>query len=434
MRATRIMRVRSTRSAANEALQSGKPTTLRRRGGVVAALTATLLTAAACGGGGSGTGSSGGGGGGGSAAPYKIGALLDLTGSYSALGTNEQQAVQLYADRVNASGGINGHKLQIVVADTTSSESEAVNQLRKLATQDDVIAVVGPSSSGEGVAVKPISGSLKVPVIVPASSKDIITPPDQAKYIFKEFPATDVSLQAQLTYAKDQGWKNIAILASNNGYGQEAVKALPGQVGKFGLNLVDSETFSPTATDMTPQLSAIAGKNPDAVLVWAVNPANAIVAKDAQNINFKPVLFNSPGAASPDYLSVGGSAVNGTLVQGSMVAVPNDIKQGSPQYQVVQDFLTAWKSKSSNPPNQYAANGWDCMLILQNALKQVSGNPSGTTDMRNALRDSIEKNTKDLAGINAIYNYSPTQHGPEGIKGLAVLQVENGDWKLVKAY
>jgi branched-chain amino acid transport system substrate-binding protein len=429
MRARGILNIGSSpRDVANrERLSSGR--SARRRGGLAVMLAGTLLTAAACGG---GSGSSGSGGG--NSEPYKIGALLGLTGSYSALGTNEQQAVQLFADQVNAAGGINGHKLEIVVADTTSSESEAVNQLRKLATQDNVIAVVGPSSSGEGIAVKPISGSLKVPVIVPASSKDIVTPPDQAKYIFKEFPATDVSLQAQLTYAKDQGWKSIAVLASNNGYGQEAVQALPDLVGKYGLDLVASETFAPDATNMTPQLTTIAAKNPDAVLVWSVNPANAIVAKGAADIGFKPVLFNAPGAASPDYIKVGGSAVEGTLVQGSMVAVPDDIEQSSPQYKVVKDFLAAWEAKSSNPPNQYAANGWDSMLILQNALEHLKGNPSSVTDIRSALRDALEGNTKDLVGINAIYNYSPTQHGPEGIKGLAVLKVENGGWKLVKGY
>lgn len=401
----------------------------KRKAGILAAgLAATALFASACGGGG-GNGSSGG-----DNAPYKIGALLGLTGSYSALGTDEQKALQLYADRVNAKGGINGHKVELVVADTTSSESEAVNQLRKLATQDNVIAVVGPSSSGEGIAVKPISAALKVPVLVPASSKDIVTPSSQAKYIFKEFPASDASLQAQLTYAQNQGWKKVAILASNNGYGQEPVAALPGLVGKYGLDLVASETFPPTATDVTAQLSSIATKNPDVVLVWAVNPANAIVAKSARNINFKPVLFNSPGAASPDYIKVGGDAVNGTLVQGSMVAVPSDIKPDNPQYSAVSDFEKAWKDKYNSEPTQYAANGWDCMLLLQTALEKGKVSPGSVTDTRAKLRDSLENNIKDVSGINAVYTFSATQHGPEGIKGLAVLKVDGGAWKLVKAY
>ncbi|MBX6382369.1 MAG: ABC transporter substrate-binding protein [Microbispora sp.] len=400
----------------------------RKFGILVAGLAATALFAGACGEGAQGTS------GGGGPASYKIGALLGLTGSYSALGTNEQKALQLFADRVNSSGGVNGHKIELVFADTTSSESEAVNQLRKLATQDDVIAVIGPSSSGEGVAIKPISASLKVPVIVPASSKDIVTPLDQAKYAFKEFPASDASLQAQLTYAKDQGWRKIAILASNNGYGQEPVAALPGLVSQYGLELVASETFPPTATDVTAQLSSIAGKNPDVVLVWAVNPANAIVAKNARNINFKPVLFNSPGAASPDYIKVGGQAVEGTLVQGSMVAVPGDIKPDNPQYQAVSEFAKAWRDAYNSEPNQYAANGWDCMLLLRTALEKGNVGTGDVTGARNKLQAALESTIKDVPGINAVYSFSATQHGPEGIKGLAVLKVDGGAWKLIKAY
>lgn len=425
MRATGITRRRSVHGAKSGPAGEGTRQTLRRRGAFAIA-SATMLVAAACGGGGGDSASGDG--------SYKIGALLGLTGAYSALGTAEQQAVQLYADRVNAAGGINGHQIEIVVADTTSSESEAVNQLRRLVTQENVIAVVGPSSSGEGIAMKPIALSLKVPMIIPASAQQIVTPIDQAKYIFKEFPATDAALEAQLTYAREQGWKRIALLAANNGYGQEATKALPGLVDEFGLTLVASETFSPDSTNTTPQLTSIGDKNPDAVLVWAVNPANAIVAKGARDIGFRPVLFNSPGASSADYLRVGGPAVEGTLVQGSKIAVPDDIEPDSAQYEVVREFLSAWESENSTPPSQYAANGWDCMLLLQNALENLDGSPSGVTDIREALRNSLEANTRDFAGINAIYSYSPTQHGPEGIRGLAVLQVENGAWKLVQSY
>jgi len=366
--------------------------------------------------------------------PYKIGALLGLTGTYSALGTNEQKAIELFAERVNANGGINGRQVEIVFADTKSSESEAVNQLRKLATQDDVIAVIGPSSSGEGIAIKPIATSLKVPTIVPASSKDIVTPLDQAKYVFKQFPATDASLQAQLTYVKEQGWRRVAILAANNGYGQEPVNALPNIIGDFGVELVASELFPPDATDVTAQLSSIASKNPDVVLVWAVNPANAIVAKSAENLNFEPVLFNSPGAASQDYIEVGGSAVNNTLVQGSMVQVPDEITPDNPQYEAVTQFMEAWRSRYDDAPNQYAANGWDCMLLLQAALEKGNVSPDNVTEARDKLRESLENNIKDVAGINAIYTFSPNQHGNEGIKGLAVLEVDSGAWKLLQAY
>jgi len=388
------------------------------------------LTASACGGGTAATSTSSSS----DQATYKIGALLALTGPYAALGTAEQDSVKLFADTLNAKGGINGHKLEIVVADTASVESQAVNQFRKLVTQDNVVAVIGPSSSGEAIATKPASLSLKTPVIAPASSQAIITPVAEAKYSFKEFPSTELSIKAQLQYIKSQGLKRVAIIAANNGYGQEPVKTLPGMVGAFGLELVGSATFAPDATTVTSQLSSLAGKKPDVTLVWAVNPANAIVAKSAKEINYPGLLFNAPGAATDNYIKVGGAATEGTLVQGSKVAVPSAINSSDSQYKALQGLLEAWKTKHSDAPSQYAANGWDCMLLLQQALEGGKIVPGDAQVTRDKIRDSLENNVKDFPGINAVYNFSADSHGPSGITGLAVLSVKDGKFNFIKSF
>lgn len=396
----------------------------RRRKGIAALAGAVLLAGslAACGQSGADDEST-----------YKIGALLGLTGSYSALGTSEQKGAKLFVDTVNAKGGINGHKLELVTADTGSDESKAVNQLRKLVTQEKVVAVIGPSSSGEGIAIKPTTLSLKTPTVVLASSTDIVTPPDQAKYAFKEFPSSRSSLEAQLRYAKEQGKKRIAILAANNGYGQEPMKQLPGMAKQMGLQVVASETFPPTATDMTSQLSSIATKKPDSLLVWAVNPANAIIAKNAQAIQFEPEIFNSPGAATQDYIETGGKATEGTLVQGSKIASPASIESDDFQYDVLKELTDAWEKDNSGLPNQYVANAWDGMLLVQKALETAKPDPSDLDGAREKVRDALES-VNDYAGINAVYSFSPQNHGPTGVRGLAVLEVRKGKFTIVKAY
>jgi branched-chain amino acid transport system substrate-binding protein len=283
--------------------------------------------------------------------------------------------------------------------------------------------------------VKPIAGSLKIPTVVPASSNAIITPPQDAKYMFKEFPASSDSLTAQLTYARDKGLHRVAILAANNAYGQEPVKALPDVIKNFnGLQLVASETFPPDATDVTAQLSAVARAKPDITLVWAVNPASAVVARSAANSNLPGLLFHSPGAATPLYIQVAGKAAEGTLVQGSKIGVPDAIKQGDPQYKIVHDFAQSWRTEFKTEPNQFAANGWDALLLVAQALKAGNVSPCDLQDSRAQLRDSLENNITNFAGINAVYSYSATQHGPVGIAGLAVLGVKNGAFTLEQSY
>ncbi|MFR9805038.1 ABC transporter substrate-binding protein [Pseudonocardia sp. RS010] len=386
-----------------------------------------IAVVAACGGSGGGAVES--------SAPYKVGVLLGLTGAYASVSEPEQKALQLYADRVNAAGGINGHPLQLVVADTGSNETEAVNQLRKLVTQEQVVAVLGPSSSGEAAALRPISAQLKTPVLAIASANSIIEPAAESTYMFKEFPDSTDSLRAQLKYAQEQGWTRIAMLSSNNGYGQDPAKALPQVIGEFpGLQLVGSEVFSPTATDVTAQLSALRGGNPDALLVWCVNPANAVVARNVRDSGFPAHLLQAPGAASSEYLHLGGSSVEGTLLQGSKVLVADQVAADDPQRGVLTDFVAAYKAAyEGEAPSQYAASGWDSAMLLAEAMKTIPAQTSAVQDIRESIRTGLE-GLKGISGNLAVYNYSAQRHGPTGIEGLAIIRVQNGAFTLVQSY
>lgn len=397
----------------------------RRRLRAAAIGIALALTATACGGGGGGEP--------GAVEPYKVGALLGLTGAYAAISEPERQALELYIAGVNADGGINGRPVELVVADTGSNESEAVNQLRKLVTQDEVVSVIGPSSSGEATALRPISASLKVPVMAIAASNAIITPAAESTYMFKEFPASLDSLRAQLTYAKEQGWTRVAMLSSNNGYGQEPAGALPDMIAEFGLELVGAETFPPDATDMTPQLSALAGTRPDVTLVWSVNPANAVVARNARDISYPGVLFQAPGAASTQYIELGGDAVEGTLLQGSKVLVSDAVPADDPQKEVLTEFVSAWQAEYGATPSQYAAGGWDSSLLTFTALAATDPALTEPQKVRDALRDALEATT-DVSGVLAVYSFSPELHGPQGIDGLAIIRLEGGAFALEQAF
>lgn len=390
--------------------------------GLVLALGATACGAGAESGGGSGA-----------AEPYKIGVLLGLTGAYAAISEPERQALELYTERINADGGVNGRQIELLVTDTGSDESQAVNEYRRLVTQEEVVAVVGPSSSGEAVALRPISASLTTPVMAIAASNEIITPPEEATYMFKEFPASLDSLRAQLTYAKEQGWQRVAMLSSNNGYGQEPANALPDMIGEFGLELVGSEVFPPDATDMTPQLSALAGSNPDVTLVWSVNPSNAVVARNAQAISYPGELFQAPGAASDQYIELGGEAVENTLLQGSKVLVSDQLAADDPQTAVITDFVDAWQAEYGDTPSQYAAGAWDAMLLTVEALRATDPALSEPQQIRDALRDQLEQ-TSGVNGVLAVYDFAPDRHGPQGIEGLAIIRVQDGAFVLEQAY
>jgi branched-chain amino acid transport system substrate-binding protein len=371
----------------------------------------------------------------GSKAPYKIGVLTALTGDYSALGVPEKNAIDAYFKRVNAAGGIGGHPVKLVELDSQSATGTAVNQFRKLVTQDHVVAVLGPSSSGEGIGLQSFSLSLKTPTIVLASANQIVQPADKAKYIFMQYTPTQQSLDAQLAFAKSKGWTKVAYLGANNGYGQGPIEWLKDDAKKYGITLTGTEMFDPTATDVSAQLGKLGAGNPDAVLVWAVNPANAIVAKSAASIGFKPVLFNSPGGGDASYITGAGAAANNTYLQGSVVLGADSLSSSSPQYKQTHALLDDYKKDYGDVAGQFAANGWDGSILLQNAIEKAGNpDPGNVQAARDAIRTALETKTKDVPGVNGIYTFTSDFHGSTPLTGLAVLQVQNNAFTIVKTY
>lgn len=396
-------------------------------GAVVAGLLALALAGCAADtGNNNGNGSDGGTG----TEPYRIGVLLGLTGAYQAVSEPQQRALELMEDVVNDSGGVNDRPVEFVYIDTESNETTAVNQLRRMALQENVLGVVGPSSSGEGLALKSVAGSLSLPTIAIASNFEISEPVEP--FMFRQFPTNGDSVHAQLAYAKSQGWERVAVISSNNAYGQEGADAVAELAeAEYGLTLVGSEVFAPDATDMTAQLSTLAASDPDVLLVWAVSPANAIVAKNAVDSGFPGVVFQGTGAAATAYIELGGAAAEGTLLVGSKVLVADDLATDDPQYETVTDFAQQWRDAYGTEPNQFAGGGWDAMLMMLEALEQGDIDPSNVEQARLDLRDSLENNTNNLQGSIAIYDFNADRHGPEGAAGLAVMSVEDGAFRLI---
>lgn len=361
---------------------------------------------------------------------YKVGVLLDLTGPYAAVAEPQKLAAELFEKQIDEAGGIDGHEVDFVYLDSKSSETEAVNQFRRFATQENVVAVIGPSASGGAIALKPIAESMKLPLIAPVSTAVLAQP--ASPYSYKNFLAAVDSMTAQLEYAAGEGMTKVAMLSSNNAYGQEPQAEFQSVAEELGLEVVADETFAPEASDMTSQLSVIERADPDVVLVWSVAPANAVIAKNAAAMNFEPTLFQGPGAGSFSYLELGGDAVEGTLVQAGKILVPDQIPADDPQKQAIEDYVDAWHGEYDDEPSQYDAGAWDSLLILQRAIEEMSGEPTSVPDIRNAIEESLETNIKDVAGVGAVYTFSEDVHGPIGSDELAILKVENGAFQLEK--
>lgn len=355
---------------------------------------------------------------------YQIGVLVALTGSYASLGEAEQKATAAFVEQVNANGGINGRPLELTVVDTRSNETEAVSGLRRLAGED-VLAVVGPSGTSTSIALKPVTADLELAAIGMASGTEIVEPVEEARWMFKNFPDITRSTRAMLSFTQGLGSETVAVLAPNNAYGQSQAQALPELAPEYGLEVVAEELHDPDATDFVPQLTRLRNADPDSVVVFGVVPASAVIAQDAQQMGFDAEFIYEPGSASPEFIEVGGDAVEGRYVVGTKALVADSLAQDDPQYEAVTEFTGAYGEQ----PTQFAGNGWDAILLIAQAIDEVDPDTSDVPAARAAVRDALENDLGGYVGVNGIYQYSPEDHSGLRTEGLALLEVADGEFR-----
>jgi branched-chain amino acid transport system substrate-binding protein len=347
----------------------------------------------------------------------KIGGLLETSGFVASLGQPG-----LAVDQVNAAGGINGRKVALINVNSESDNTKTVSGAKRLLEQDNVVAVIGPMSSGSAFAVADTMERAKVPMIANGASRGIVQPPETRKFMFLA-PLTDVVVQsAMLRDMQAKGIKRIAILNSDVAFGTSGRDSLEKAVGQYGITIVAKETFGNADTDMTPQLTKIRATDAEATVLWATGPGLAISTKNHRALGLKTPLYLAHSANDFNFLRLAGDAANGVLLPSSKIYVTDSLPAGDPQKPVVERFVREYEKKYGKPPATFAGNGYDAAMMIMDAIRKVGTDPA-------KLRDAIEA-TKDYVGVTAVYAYSPADHYGTKPESVVMLSVKDGKFVL----
>ncbi|MEJ2719463.1 MAG: ABC transporter substrate-binding protein [Deltaproteobacteria bacterium] len=239
----------------------------------------------------------------------KVGAIFSVTGKASWLGDPEKKTALMIMDDVNKAGGVNGYPLKVIVEDDEGKEPKTVNAAEKLINKDKVLAIIGPSRSGNTMAIKGICNKDKVPLVSAAAAEVIINP--LAKYVFK-VPQVDSHVVIRIyEQMKKMGIKKVGLITGTTGFGKEGRKQAKKYAKKMGFDIVADETYGPRDTDMTAQLKKISSAGAQAVINWSIVPAQSIVAKNMRQLGMKIPLFQSHGFGNPKYIKAAGKAAEG---------------------------------------------------------------------------------------------------------------------------
>ncbi|NPA93862.1 MAG: ABC transporter substrate-binding protein [Thermodesulfobacteria bacterium] len=351
----------------------------------------------------------------------KIGSILAVTGPASFLGDPELKTLQMYIDEINANGGINGHKIEFVHYDTKGRAKEAKNFVNRLIKKDKVDVIIGGTTSGNSLAVIDIVQRAKVPFISLAGSIKIVEP--VKKWVFKT-PHTD-KMAAEKIFAdmKKRGITKAALITGNGGFDKSGRAQCLAMAPKYGIEIVADEKYDNADTDMTTQLTKIRSTDAQAIINFGFGKAPAIVAKNIKQLGIKLPVYESHGVASKKFIELAGDAANGIRLPAAALIVADQLPNDDPQKKVLLAYKKKYEAKYG-PVSTFGGHAYDALFITVEAVKRA-----GTID-RAKIRDEIE-NTHGFVGTGGVFNMSPTDHLGLNLDAFKMIEIENGNWKLL---
>ena len=365
-----------------------------------------------------------------SADPIKIAGIFALTGRAAHIGTAQRDAVILAIDEVNEKGGINGRKLEMVMADTESNPTKAVMALKKVLEAENVVAIIGPTLTGTAMAMRGFIEKEKVPAFM-HSGGDVILKAPLKKNDPKSFPKWTFKSPYRAAHAMDKiceymskhSIRAIGFIYSNEGFGKDGLKNVMAEAPKYRVKVVSQEAFEPKDVDMTAQLTRINAHRVDGIIAWTVGPAMGIIAKNVKQLGIKAPLFECHGAGDPIFWKVAGEAGEGVMMPSTKIVVADQLPDSDIQKKKIQAYVKAYRQKFNREPGTMVAYGADAAFIVVDAIKRVGPH-------RSKIRDAIE-NTRGYVGISGIYNISPQDHNGLSMKDIVMVQATKGGWKLM---
>jgi branched-chain amino acid transport system substrate-binding protein len=350
----------------------------------------------------------------------KLGFNGDLSASPSAQsGQAAVLGMQAAIEDINAAGGVLGKKLTLVVRDDTSAPPKSIQNMSDLIDNEKVVAVFGPTNSGNAMAWKHIPNQKKVPVIGNVGSgTDITKPmsPDADNYMFRVSMVDRYQIAALMAYAKkNPASKVVGLMAETTGYGSGGLKDMQEIAELQGIKPAAVERFAVADTDMTSQLAKMKAANVDTIVVWAQGTPTAQLMRSMEKINYFPAVLSSWAADNVTFHDAAGKA---------LAEKPLFMRTASENRTPTQQKMFDRVGSQLKAPSAFTfvLHGYDSVQIAAAAIKQA-----GSTDGA-AIRAALEDLKAPVNGLLKTHNkpFSKAQHEALTAKDLVWIKWKDG--------
>ena len=364
---------------------------------------------------------------GGALAQIKVGVVSSASGPIALVGIPQKNTVALLPKEVA------GQKIEYFSLDDASDPTASVSAVKKLINEDKVDALIGPSGSPNAMGVIQFVAEAGVPMFAPVGTAAVVLPmTEQKKWVFKTTQNDDLIARALVQQMSQTGIKTVGFIGTADPYGDNWHKVFEGMATQAGIKLVSVERFQRQDTSLTAQSLKTLAAKPDAVLIAAPGSSSVLPQTTLYDQGYRGKVYQTHGAALPDFLKLGGKKVEGTILAASGMLVLDQMSDSNPSKKIASAYVAAYEKLNGTKPATFGANVYDAGLLLQAAIPVAlkSGKP-GTPAFRSALRDALEQ-VRELPATQGVYNLSAADHSGFDERGRELITVKNGQWTLLK--
>lgn len=348
-------------------------------------------------------------------APVTIGAILSITGPYAPLGEPERNGIQIAVADINATGGINGHPLQVTILDD-ESKADTAQQLATQLVGQKVAAIIGGSLSPTSEAIARVANDAKILQMYMTPTLSVWqTKAGIRKYTFEATPHNELEVTKLFTFMKNTlHTQKLAVLHDDQLYGTQGTLVAQAESKAQNVPIVDEESYAVTATDVTPQLQKVKAAGADTILIYTAAPSAGILVRQVHQFGMKAHLIGTTGIVSDNFLKVTGA-------DGDGVYADMDLDRTYPNERQ-KKLLAAYRAAYNAGANNFASFAWDAVHLVAYALRTAK-----STD-GDKLVAALE-NMQPYAGTTGTYKFTAADHDGFNAQDIRIVVDHNGVWE-----
>ncbi len=324
--------------------------------------------------------------------PIKIGAFGPISGNAAAQGQSLRTGIEMVVKVRNASGGVLGQQIDLIVGDDAGKPEEAAVIARRFATRDNVCIALGSVSSPASLAAAQVFREEQLPQIVVSGTAQRITTQGN-EWVFRcTIPDRKfVADLAEFIAEKFPRLKRFGFIYVNDDFGKGGFDSFVEAGKKHGMTVVVGESYTRGDVDFTAQLTKIRAANPDALVDWSRYTEGALIQRQLRQLGMNLPRFGSDGIAPPAFLELAGEAANGVIYATHFSPATS---AGNPQ---AVRFIESFRQQYGKLPDYVHAQAYDAINIAIAAIERAK-----STD-RTAIRDALRKT--DYASVRGPFKF-----------------------------